>query len=190
MGALNFVTLGISVLALLFVLIAHSTPEWTVYNYDKTPDITANDDCEREVTGTFSLFRKAWETKLKPNGGGSSGNCYGLGSKTFDDDYLNRCSGNDDYPIDICNWHLNAIGAAGTAIAFGVVLVIAQILLVVFEAQGKTKAASLTWTASYFFFIGLTLSAFTAASSWKRYHGGYCLFIYLIMIVLNFLIRM
>jgi hypothetical protein len=170
MGAVNFITLAISVIALLFVLIAHSTPEWTIYEYDYKPAITSNDDCIREVTGTFSLFRQGWEAKQKPNGGGDSPFC---ASGTFEDDYLNRCGGNDDYPIDVCSWYQNAIGGAGAAIAFGVVLVIAQILLIVFEFQGKTKAASLSWTASFYFFIAVALAALSSASSWKRYHGNY-----------------
>lgn len=159
MGALNFVTLGISVLALLFLLIAEGTEDWLSFEYKKIAG------CHTTISVKESLYERIFNVELKQ--GGSCG-------ATYKEEYhlFNVCS--DDEAFQACSYATISRGGSGAAVALGVLLVLAQILLIYFESKSKPAATRALSIASYWLFAGVTIAALTCAGAYKTYHDLMC----------------
>ena len=156
MGALNFVTLGISVLALLFLLIAEGTEDWLSFEFKK------NAGCRTTITVTESLYKRIFNVELKDGSGCGS---------TYKEDITVFSVCSDDEAFQACSYATVSRGTSGAAIALGVLLVLAQILLIYFESKSKPAATRALSIVSYWLFAGVTIAALTCAGAFKTYHG-------------------
>jgi hypothetical protein len=156
MGALNYVTLAISILALLFILIAEGTEDWLTYEFKRTAG------CKTTVTVDLSLYKRVTSAEFKDNG-----DC----GVPHQDDFTSFNTCTDDEAFEACTYSMVSRGSSGAAVALGVLLVLAQIFLVYFEAKSKPVATRALSIASYWLFVGVTVAALTCAGAFKKYHG-------------------
>jgi hypothetical protein len=164
MGAVNLITFVLTVLTLAAVLIAESTPNWSNGKLKALVSI-GGPPCEITYKFKEGLYHEWDKADFDP----------ACPISDSSDKVLSVCSSgqDDDTTQDMCQNVINARGGSGAAVALCCILMVAQIVLMVVEAKGKPAAVKLLTRSSLWLFVGVSLAAFVAAGSWKRYHGTY-----------------